>query len=1382
MKKIGKIRKWMKRPLAVLCSLTLVASSFSTMGLPSKVEAAGTYPGGTSTNLALWLKANDGIADNGAGTLTGWTDQTGTNNFAVKGTPGYTANGVNFNPVVNFTGNSGNNEAGALHKLEGDKEITYADAYVVFNNPAGVVVGSSTGGKNYGPAIFSKEGKTFYAAGNGGNSTYTTFNFPTGNTQPRMANTDIGGSEHKARLDGVDQTLIRKETFTPLPFTPVIASTLSKKNGSNYVNFNGDIAEVIVYSGSTAGDRAKIETYLAVKYGITLDGGASNYIATNGDIVWEADSTYKHNIAGIGLDEAEGLNQKQSRSVNPGRQVAIGLSSLAETNATHNGLLIDKQYLIWGDNGADMKFTQQVGITNQNHAERIWKVQNNGNVEGVEIAIPMDAILPKSTLLVSDSADFTTATEYKLTEITLNGAAHYAAKATLKYGQYFTFAVPAPIPVSAALEQVVAGKNEIIVTFDQEVELTDLSNFTITVDGKDVSVADMTFEMDPTDETKLILTLPNGTDVTDKAVKVSYEGLGNLKGKNGVPVNGFTKEAVEPFAAALTIVEPSDHPVTVLRPDITGKAETGSEVTVVIKDTSGNPITGAGGTTTVDNNGDWTFIPYMDLPDGTYTIEVTATKGGKSATRTKEIEVVIPEPIATITEPSGNKVNVTKPVFEGTTDVGAVVTVEIKDKDGKVIGTPKVTVNADGSWSFTPDSDLADGDYTVEVTATKGGKSATESKAITVEAATGPTLAITAPNGNTVNVAKPVFEGTTDVGDTVTVEIKDKDGKVIGTPKVTVNADGSWSFTPEIDLADGDYTFEVTATIDGKSTTESKGLKVDTTDHSSLTGLQLNSSNNGTSIGLSPVFNGASTHYTASVTNSVYGVTVIPTALNPDAKLEVSVNNAEYQGAASDHLPLNVGVNTIVVKVTDAKGKVTKYTLIVTRADSGTTTPPTGPTSPTAPTTPTGLTGPTTSGESEIDTSVNGKEGTFATGKTSTSGDRTTTSVQVNLDKLAEELAKGNGQKLAIHSSKDGDVKVDGLTAETVKQLSDKGASLEISNPLAIYPVPGKKMDLSGVSEQLGNTALGDIAVHIDIKSSSDALINKTKSKATAGGYELLVNPVDLDLTFSHDGKTVRSGQLNAYAAKYIALPAGIDPNRITTGVIVNPDGSVLHVPTVVTKIDNRYYALINDLRSHGSYSVIWNPQDFDDVKGHWGKADVNNIAARLDLAGTGNNTFSPNRNVTRSEFAEIVVHGLGLMLQDAPQSQFPDVPEAAWYRNSVAIANEFGIVLGYSNGKFEGNDQITREQGIVMVARAYELITQKGQLDSSKALAILAQYTDGAKVSGWAKESVARMIDAGIVKGDSASELLAPKANMTRAEVTALIARLLKTTNLIDK
>lgn len=540
---------------------------------------------------------------------------------------------------------------------------------------------------------------------------------------------------------------------------------------------------------------------------------------------------------------------------------------------------------------------------------------------------------------------------------------------------------------------------------------------------------------------------------------------------------------------------------------------------------------------------------------------------------------------------------------------------------------------------------------------------------------------------------------------------------------------------------------------------------------------------------LEPAFDTLTENYKMSVTNSVYQLHWTPVTLDSTATIEFSVNGGAYAGVASGTATplhsLQVGDNTVVFKVTDQDGVERLYTVIVTRASAP--TPGDGGGDGNGGNGGNGgneggsATAPVPSDGSDIRTSVNGKEYSFATGKTSTSGDRTITSVQVDLDKLNNALNQGNGQKLEILSPKDSDLKVDGLTAETVKQIADKGATLEISNPLAIYPVPGGKMDFNGVSKQLDNAALGDIAVHIDIKRSSDTLINNAKNKASAEGYELLVNPVDLDLTFSHGSKTVRSEQLNGYAAKYIALPEDIDPNRITTGVIVNPDGSVFHVPTVVTKINNRYYAMINDLRSSGSYSVIWNPQDFDDVKNHWGKADVNNIAARLDLAGTGNNTFSPDRNVTRSEFSEIVGLGLGLMRQNAPENMFPDVPASAWYRNSVAIATEFDIVRGYDDGNFYGDQQITREQGIAMVARAYNLIDPQTSLSENRIAELLANYKDAASVSAWARAEVARLIEAGIVQGNG-PQLLSPQSNMTRAETTALIARLLKTTNLIDK
>ncbi|MFB6367038.1 S-layer homology domain-containing protein, partial [Paenibacillus elgii] len=527
---------------------------------------------------------------------------------------------------------------------------------------------------------------------------------------------------------------------------------------------------------------------------------------------------------------------------------------------------------------------------------------------------------------------------------------------------------------------------------------------------------------------------------------------------------------------------------------------------------------------------------------------------------------------------------------------------------------------------------------------------------------------------------------------------------------------------------------------------------------------------------LNPAFDPDKEAYTMSVSSSVYQLGWTPVTLDPKATVEISVNGGEFtaltNGKASPDYGLNVGANTIVVKVTDRNGVIKQYTVTVTRASDSNTASSGSSGS-------WGGGGGSISTPAGIGTSVNGKDVSFAKGTTEQSDGRTHTKIQVDAGKLNDLLSQGNGQKLAIRIP-EGDARVDGLTGTTVKRLADTGSSLEISSPLAIYPVPGKQLDLNAIAKQWNNAALGDIAVHVDIKRASAVQIESARSKATAEGYQLLVDPVNLDLTFTREGQTVRAGQLNGYAAKYIALPEGVDPNRITTGVIVYPDGTVFHVPTVVTKIDNRYFALINDLRSHGTYSVIWNPQDFDDVRNHWAKSEVNNIAARLDLAGTGNNTWSPDRNVSRSEFAAIVVSGLGLLRQDAPQSTFHDVASSAWHHNAVTIANEFGIVLGYEDGSFRADQQITREQGIAMIARAYRVINPQKDINSSELDARLSAFSDAKNVSAWAKEAVAMMIAAGIVEGKD-GQLLKPQDSMTRAETAALIQRLLKVTHLID-
>src|SRR5260221_1401128 len=93
----------------------------------------------------------------------------------------------------------------------------------------------------------------------------------------------------------------------------------------------GTINEVIGFSDKLSdGDLQLINTYLAIKYGITLGQGGNtantpgsfhiaenfaqyNYIATDGSVIWPATTlnTYRYHIAGIGRDDAENLNQKQ---------------------------------------------------------------------------------------------------------------------------------------------------------------------------------------------------------------------------------------------------------------------------------------------------------------------------------------------------------------------------------------------------------------------------------------------------------------------------------------------------------------------------------------------------------------------------------------------------------------------------------------------------------------------------------------------------------------------------------------------------------------------------------------------------------------------------------------------------------------------------------------------------------------------------------------------------------------------------------------------------------------------------------------------------------------------------------------------------------------
>ncbi|MEY9971678.1 hypothetical protein ABH966_002051 [Lysinibacillus sp. RC46] len=742
-----KQKKWWKRSLTVMLSLTLVTSSVSLTGLPKKALAADPVnPGGVSTQPVLWLKSNEGVKES-AGNLTHWADQSvAPVNFTLdiptgqeERTPKYNVNGVNFNPSVKFDNPSGAAHYNQSAKLVGDKQITFQSGYAVYKWPeagtAGALVGSTEIIK-YGTQILGGGGSggNYFAVGTGANSTWRSFG-PANRKIFQMANYEMNddGTKALARING-QLTTVGQPTITikPITFTPVIGATGPGASGSNFSGLNADVAEVILYDGEISADAAKIETYLAVKYGITLNDGASNYVATNNTVVWDANTKYQQNIAGIGRDNAEDLEQKQSRSINEGTQVAIGVEALTATNLANQGTLTDGQYLIWADNGKDLAFTKQIGTTHKNHAERIWKVQNTGSVGEVEIAIPKSALPENTTLRVGSSdTDFALATEHTLTEITLNGAPHYAAKATLANGQYFTFAADAPAPLSVKVEEITANQNQIIVSFDKDIKLTapEATGFTVTVGTETITLTDADVKVNPADPKQLLITLP-GTDSTGKSVKVEYDGQGKLTGTDGVPVNSFEETMTNTAIPSLQITDPTGK-VSTKKPDIKGTVDKDATVKVVIKDKDGNEVPNASGNATVDGSGNWAFTPSIDLVDGDYIIEVEAKKGDKIAKQTVNmtVDTAAPNPTVGVTAPT-ETVSTGKPTFTGTATPGA--TVKIKNSDNITLTT---TADEHGNWSITPNKDIPNGIYNVEYTAELNGHtSGIVSKLLTVDA------------------------------------------------------------------------------------------------------------------------------------------------------------------------------------------------------------------------------------------------------------------------------------------------------------------------------------------------------------------------------------------------------------------------------------------------------------------------------------------------------------------------------------------------------------------------------------------------------------------------------------------------------------------------
>ncbi|MDR6196686.1 T9SS type A sorting domain-containing protein [Siphonobacter sp. SORGH_AS_0500] len=485
-------------------------------------------PGGVVANLMMWHKANDGTST--PGTKSVWKDVSGngrdvtqTNNAAYQPNlvtkASYAGDSknyfFNFNPFYYFDGTND-----FFYRLNDDYFPTNTSAGSTY----GVMFNSAAGGWRtpYGwgdddPNLVRGDNLYYVTRDNG---TVLTQDLSLTTTPVHFAGMSWrGGGKNGIYLNTngrVDSTGVYNIGQLNNDRNFAIGSEGVSLTSAGYELFQGGISEVFAYSSdhqnSTGDEKQRINSYLALKYGITLrkdfDTTAANYLSSSSAVVWNAttNAKYSKNIAGIANDVNSALNQRQSISVNNGQQILIGTIGLDSTNAANTSSLSNGQFLIWGDNGlaktpANYKDSLGHGVNALFNA--VWKVQNTKNVDTVRVAWPAGL----TNLSLVQSTDTTFEATDRFTPMvpntqTINGVTYNYAKAVLKNGEYFTLAalVQGGLPVSlVSFEAKVLPQEHVQVTWKTNREVNnagyiierskDLQTFETVAQVRDVASA-----------------------------------------------------------------------------------------------------------------------------------------------------------------------------------------------------------------------------------------------------------------------------------------------------------------------------------------------------------------------------------------------------------------------------------------------------------------------------------------------------------------------------------------------------------------------------------------------------------------------------------------------------------------------------------------------------------------------------------------------------------------------------------------------------------------------------------------------------------------------------------------------------------------------------
>ncbi|MCC5910367.1 MAG: InlB B-repeat-containing protein, partial [Clostridiaceae bacterium] len=354
------------------------------------------------------------------------------------------------------------------------------------------------------------------------------------------------------------------------------------------------------------------------------------------------------------------------------------------------------------------------------------------------------------------------------------------------------------------------------------------------------------------------------------------------------------------------------------------------------------------------------------------------------------------------------------------------------------------------------------------------------------------------------------------------------------------------------------------------------------------------------------------------------------------------------------------------------------------------------------------------------------------------------------------------------------------LTGDIVEKMEQNDFSISIITEDVNYIIPAKEIGIHQIASNLNvkPESLKDIEVNVEIRKLNKAEAEEVVEKGKAQGYEVLTSPLEFRVvakTTANTGKVkeVTVSKFSNYVSRILQIPAGIELEKITTGIVYNQDGTFSHIPTMMFSKDGKWYAKLNSL-TNSSYAVIGNSIIVPTVENHWSKEYVNDMAARLVIKNP--ETFTPDRPITRGEFAEYITKALGIYRTDIIiTTKFIDVGETDELATAITIATDYGIITGYPDNTFKPNTKISREEAMTMYAKAMDIIDLVAINNNN-----IEYYTDKEQIAEWAYEHVVNTVSSGVFRGKT-KETIDPKGTFTYAEAVTAIRNLLRAADLID-